>query len=90
MPAKSLLAISIYDSIIVVYSHGSGVVPKVSLKHKMCVLPMIVIYVDAIYEFDWNCIYVVSWFILPIKMCFVGSLCHMDATICKTSSRKSI
>ena len=80
MSARRSSPRSISASLMVVYSYGSGVVPKVGLRKKKASVPTIAMRVTAICAFLWTRRYASSRSVFPIRMCIEVHFMHM-ATI---------
>ena len=65
----------------VVYSAGTGVVPKGRCRWIKPSFPTIAMHVDAVFMFAWMRWYASSRSIFPIRMCFEGYLMYMATTM---------
>ena len=80
---------SIAASPMVVYSAGSGVVPKIRRRQRKDIFPTILIHVAAICEFAWMRRYAALRSVLPITMRFEGHLMGMAAIIWSIPRRQN-
>ena len=81
MSARRSFPTLISASLMVVYSSGTGLVPKGGRRQRKDLFPTILIHVAAIYEFAWMRRYASSRSVFPITMRFKGHLMGMATII---------
>ena len=79
LSVRRLLPRSIADSLMVMYSSGTGAVPKGSRSQRNANLSTIMMHVDAIYMFEWMRHNAAPRSVFPIRMRFEDHLRRMDA-----------
>ena len=80
---------TISASLIVVYSDGSGVVPKVRRKQRKASSPKILMHVNAILVLMWKLLYAKPRSVFPIRMFFEGHLMRIDAIMWSITRRQN-